>query len=278
MTSSKGFDEAYRTAQSIGCTAMQIFAKSPMQSKGRKVADEESTLALKAKKETGVTHMVIHAGYLLNFSKELKLTDYQSRSLMEDIVNSDMLGGEGAVVHCGKALELAPEVARENFVQNIVAMLEETKGCKSSIILENTAGQGTEIGFRFDDLGAFFKQIRKQTTQKKRIKVCIDTAHTFAGNYDLRKKAGVHDALDQIEHETGLEHIACVHYNDSKKPLFSRVDRHEDIGEGTIGDEGLREFILEMSKRTDSTVPFVLETPQGVSTYEEQLKKIKSWF
>lgn len=278
MTSSKGFDGAYKMATEIGCTAMQIFAKSPMQSKGRKVTDDESKLALAAKKESGVTHMVIHAGYLLNFSKELTLNDYQSKSLIEDVENSDKLGGEGAVVHCGKALLLEPEVARANFVKNIVAMLEETKGLKSSIILENTAGQGSEIGFRFDDLGAFFKEIKKQTTEKKRIKVCIDTAHTFAGNYDLSNKAGVRSAIDQIEKEIGIEHIACVHYNDSKKPLFSRVDRHEDIGKGSIGDEGLKEFILELSRRSDSKIPFILETPEGQSSYEEQIKKIKSWF
>jgi len=168
---------------------------------------------------------------------------------------------------------LSSSEAIKNYVDNIKIIVEKTNGSESAVILENTAGQGTEIGFRLDDLGEIYKKI----DNKKRVRVCLDTAHMFGAGYDLREEKAVKNTLGEIDKYIGVENIACIHFNDAKKPLSSRVDRHEDVGRGTIGEDGLRSFVKELRKLGGENIPLILETPEGFDSYEKQIKKIKSW-
>jgi deoxyribonuclease-4 len=270
---SKGYLESFKIALSIGADAMQIFAKSPMQSKLRAVAEEESKAVKDFTQRKDIKSLVIHASYLMNFAKSLEDDAYQIKSLVEDIFNSDALGGIGAVAHLGKSLEMSKDEAINNYAENIKTVIKKTDGLKSAVLLENTAGQGTEIGYNFEELGFIYKKIGN----KKRVKFCLDTAHMFGAGYDLRDAKSAKKTLEEIDKFLGVENIGCVHFNDSKKLLSSRVDRHEDVGKGNIGDVGLKSFLLELRKLGGENVPLLLETPESFDSYEKQIKKVRSW-
>lgn len=269
----KGYLESFKVALSVGADAMQIFAKSPMQSKLRAVTKEESKAISDFSERAKIRSLVIHGSYLLNFAKSLKDDAYEIKSLTEDIFNSEALGGIGAVAHLGKSLKISKDEAINNYVENIKTVVQKTDGLKSSVLLENTAGQGTEIGYTFDELGYIYKKIGN----KKRVRFCLDTAHMFGAGYDLRDAKSVAKTLEDIDKFLGVENIACIHFNDSKKPHASHVDRHEDIGRGTIGENGLKYFALGLRDLGGENIPLILETPEGFDSYEEQIKKVKSW-
>lgn len=271
---SKGYLESFKVALSIGAEAMQIFAKSPMQAKLRAVTEEESKAVRDFARRAEIKALVIHASYLLNFAKPRSHDAYEIKSLVEDVFNSEALGGVGAVAHLGKSLEMPKDEAINNYVENIKNVVEKTDGLKSAVILENTAGQGTEIGFNFEELGYIYKKIGN----KKRVKFCLDTAHMFGAGYDLRDAKAVKKTLGEIDKLLGVGNIACIHFNDSKKALASHVDRHEDVGHGSIGETGLKYFALGLRDLGGDKIPLILETPEGIDTYEKQIKKVRSWF
>lgn len=274
MSVSKGYAAAFEEALAIGGSALQIFAKSPMQSRLRAVTDEEAAAIAAVPGRKEILSAIIHASYLLNFAKPMEADNYQIKSLAEDIVNSHQIGGEGAVVHMGKTLEMDPSEAEANYVKNIEIALEQTKQVKTKVILENTAGQGSEMGYRIPDYGRIFKKLHRNN--KKRVGSCIDTAHLFGGGYDLSSDAGVSECLKELHEHVGIENITCIHFNDSKKPVGSRVDRHQDIGRGMIGDPGLKLLAQKLLKEHPD-LPLILETPEEFDPYAEQIKKIKSW-
>ena len=261
-----GYLEAFKRAQAIGADAMQIFTKSPRGGALRKITKEEATEIKNWKGRSGVRKVVIHASYLLNFAKPLKLTDFESRSLLDDLESADLIEADGVVLHIGKTLKLDPTEAETLFVKNIIAILEHTKKLKAKIILENTAGQGTEMGYQLDHLGKIVGAIKSP-----RLGVCLDTQHAFAAGYSPAQ------LLNEFDKHIGLGKLTCVHLNDSKKILGSRVDRHEDIGHGHIGEKLLKEFVKEMAAKTKGTVPPILETPEEHSSFTDQIKKVKSW-
>lgn len=270
---SKGYLESFKVALSIGADAMQIFAKSPMQAKLRSVTEEEARSVRDFEKRKDMRALVVHASYLLNFAKNRSHDAYEIKSLVEDILNSEALGGVGAVAHLGKSLEMTKDEAINNYIENIKTVIKKTDGVKSAVLLENTAGQGTEIGYNFEELGHIYKKIGN----KKRVKFCLDTAHMFGAGYDLRDAKSAKKTLAEINNFLGVENIGCIHFNDSKKALSSHVDRHEDVGRGNIGDEGLKNFLLELRKLGGDKIPLILETPESVDSYEEQIKKVRSW-
>ena len=275
----KGFLGAFEEAVSIGAEAMQIFAKSPMQSRLKTITKEESEAVKNFPDRKKIKSLVIHASYLLNFAKPISPDGYEIKSLVEDVFNAEALGGDGAIVHLGKSLEMDKKTAINNFVENIKEVIKLTDKSKANIILENTAGQGSELGFHLDEFGEIYKLIGDTTAVagQARVKVCLETAHLFGAGYDLSEPKRVKGVLDEIERNFGVKNVACIHLNDAKKPLGSKVDRHEDVGHGTIGSAGLKAFINKLAEYGGGDIPLILETPQGYSTYEEQIKEVKRW-
>lgn len=269
----KGFRAAFEEAVSLGASAMQIFVKSPMSGRLKEITDEEAADVAASPIRGEIKSVVVHASYLLNFAKPMSKDAYQLKSLAEDLRSIEKIGGDGVVLHLGKYLEMDPDVAEKTFVENLENILRETKGLKAAIILENTAGQGTEMGWKLEDYGRIFKKFKGN----KRIKSCIDTAHLVGAGYDFTTVANAKNVLKELEAHVGLENIACIHFNDSKKPAGARVDRHEDIGYGTQKIEGFTVFATAIHKKAPN-IPFILETPQGFATYKEQIALVKSWF
>ncbi|MBI3633459.1 MAG: deoxyribonuclease IV [Candidatus Vogelbacteria bacterium] len=269
----RGFVAAFEEAVSIGAEAMQIFAKSPMQARLKSVTKEEANDVRNFSDRNKIKALVVHASYLLNFAKPISADAYQIKSLVEDVFNAETLDGDGAVIHLGKSVGMDKDEAIKNYVENIRRVIRETDGSRAAIILENTAGQGSEFGFLFEELGNIYKAIG----DKKRVKICLDTAHSFGAGYDWRDSKKCKEALLLFDKNIGIKNIACVHFNDSKKLLGSRVDRHEDIGHGTIGLESLKNFVSELRKLGGGSIPLILETPEGFESYGEQMEKVKHW-
>jgi deoxyribonuclease-4 len=266
----KGFVKAAEnTVEQVGGNALQIFLKSPRGGGVCKLTDAEASDYKKYAQTQGL-FTVAHCSYLLNFAKDLTDKPWTLTNLIDDLNNLERLGGVGVVLHIGKSLGLPRAVGLEFVIQNIGSVLTQTKNLKAAIILENTAGQGTELGFTFDELAVIYRGLKKH----KRVKFCLDTCHAFAAGYDLRSLAGVKKTFAEFDQKLGLKNLACIHFNDSKSKYESRVDRHADLGEGEIGLSGLRAIAkLAASKK----IPLILETPELATSYAEQLKQVKNW-
>jgi deoxyribonuclease-4 len=265
-----GYLSAFKLALIDGADALQIFAKSPASAKLRAVTKEEAKEVSELEGRDKIKSLVIHGSYLINLAqKELGADSYQIKSLAEDMRNAEALGGDGAIVHMGKALGQDNELAINNFVKNIHTLLKATEGVTAKIMIENTAGQGTEMGHDIKELGEIYKQIGNT----KRVKICLDTAHAFGAGYDIAKDTEA--VVAEIDKLIGVKNIGCIHLNDSKKPLNSRVDRHADIGAGEIGSNGLVEFAKALEKAGGEHIPLILEVPQESADYKSQIEKLR---
>jgi deoxyribonuclease-4 len=186
-------------------------------------------------------------------------------SIAEDLKRADQLGAQYLIIHIGHRLESSEDEAIEAVSRGINQAFEKVR---NSIILlmENTAGQGTEIGYKFEQI----KKIIDQVMQKERMGVCLDTAHSFEAGYDLSKKEGIERTFDTFDQTIGLKRLHLLHLNDSKTPLGSRKDRHWHIGEGYIGLEGFRSLVNHPLLRH---LPGIMETPRKDTI--EDLKNMK---
>ncbi|HRY62957.1 MAG TPA: deoxyribonuclease IV, partial [Candidatus Paceibacterota bacterium] len=181
-----GYLGAFKSAISDNADALQIFAKSPASAKFRSVTKEEADEVKGFKNRKQIRSVVIHGSYLINLAeKKLDANSYQIKSLAEDMKNAEALGGIGAIVHAGKSLGQDKTEAINNFVQNIHKLLDTAKDANAKIIIENTAGQGTEMGHDLKELGEIYKKIG----DKERVKICLDTAHAFGAGYDIKNNA-----------------------------------------------------------------------------------------
>lgn len=273
-----GYRGAFEAAVADGATAMHLFAKSPRSVGLRGEYAEAAKLGKEYFEKSSLKYAVIHAGYVHNFAKELTKESFQYKSLTEDLHIAEALGINGVVIHMGKVLESDPTEARAQYVKNMAAIVRATKHLRARLLLENTAGQGSEMGYRFDDLGQIFHAVQDNLGGNERFGICFDSEHSFAAGYDWtdQKKAGA--GFTEFEKEIGFKHVNCVHFNDAKPPCGSRRDRHEDIGVGSIGSKGLKRFIELLNTATKAPVPLLLETPEVAATYKEQIQTVRSWF
>ncbi len=260
---------AEQTVEQVGGSALQIFLKSPRGGSPCKLTDTEAAEYRKYAKQHGL-FTVAHCSYLLNFAKDLADKQWTLTNLIDDLHNIERLDGAGVVLHIGKALELNRQVALRWVIANIRTVLNKTKKLKAKIILENTAGQGTELGYTFDELAT----IQKGLQGSKRVVFCLDTCHAFAAGYDLRTPTGVKQTLAEFDRQLGIKNLACIHFNDSKSKYESRVDRHADLDQGEIGSTGLTAVAKFAQAKK---IPLIFETPAITASYAEQLKKLQGW-
>ncbi len=266
----KGFCNSLKSIDLIGGNAVQIFLKSPQGRASKPLDDKDAMDAFGFLKEKNM-FLVGHCSYLLNFAKEFSDDPWAVESLIDDMKKIHRLGGAGVVLHIGKYVGMEKEIALENIKKSVGLVLEKTPK-EVKVIFENTAGQGTEIGYRFEELSEIYNLFSKE--EKMRIGFCLDTCHSFAAGYDLRNKEGVKEWQATFDKLIGWEKVVCIHFNDAKKELASRVDRHQDIGFGFIGNDGLKEVAI-VAKETNK--PLILETTTEHESYDKQIDTIKRW-
>ena len=247
---------ALEIAHALGANALQIFSSSPrMCARGpSRISEADATRFRGRRKELGLGPLVIHDNYLINLASPNPVLRTRSvQAFHQEIVRALALGADFLVAHPGCCMESGAQAA----VASIASGLKQaTRGLKLDgleILLENTAGQGTSVGSKFEELRAVL-----DASSDLPLGVCIDTAHTFAAGCDIRTAEGLDKTLQAIDHAFGLERVRVIHVNDSKTHLGSRVDRHEHIGKGKIGLESFGRLLNhpQLAGRA-----FILETP-----------------
>lgn len=256
MSIGGGLPRAVDRAVASRCEALQIFTKSAGQWRARALPDDEITLFRRRVEETGIHPVVAHNSYLINLaaaSPALRAQSYDA--LREELDRADALGLAGLVMHPGSHTTGTEPDGLRLIAEGLARLLKERPRATTRILLEHTAGQGTNLGHRFEHLASILERL----DGSPRVGVCLDTCHLLTAGYDLCSPEGYARTFDDFDRIVGLDRLAVFHMNDSKKPCGSRVDRHEHIGKGCLGLEPFR--MLVNDPRFDA-LPMLLETPK----------------
>ena len=263
MSIAGGVQMSIQRARSIGCTAMQIFVKNNMQWFARPLTRQEIRRFLKHTQRDELLSIFGHANYLINLAATNPQFHANSlRALSEELIRADQLKLPFLVLHPGAHLGAGEEAGLEKIIESIDSVLSGIPKIKTRIALETTAGQGSCLGSKFEQLAYIIGRVR----EPERLCVCLDTAHIFAAGYSLGSKSAVRNTFREFDRVIGRDRLVAIHFNDSKTARGSRVDRHEHIGKGKIGLETFR-FI--MRDRRFREIPKVLETPKGKDLRED---------
>ncbi len=257
MSISGGLAKAIDRGIAAGCGVIQIFTQNSNQWRGKAVSDSDASLFREKREEAGFNDIVSHDIYLINLAAAPgEVRDKSLAAFFEEMERCARLGIDKIVMHPGSHLGEGEETGIRRIVKAFDTLLEKGGDFTGKILLENTAGQGTNIGFRFEHL----REIRDRSAFPERFGFCFDTCHAFAAGYDFTTDEGYCEVFDEFDRLLGLENLLAFHCNDSKKGLGSRVDRHEHIGRGTLGLSGFR---LLMNDERFARIPKILETPKG---------------
>ncbi len=263
-------ESAFDRAAELGANTFQIFTRNPNQWKFKPIPDDVAGSFKERRKKSGIRRIVDHMPYLPNLASPDKATMKISRfSLDEEVKRCDELGIDYLVVHLGSHLGKGIAVGINNVADACNGALSESGG-KTSILLENMAGQSHSVGSRFEELRAILDKVKVN----ERVGVCVDSCHAFASGFDLRDKAAVEHTMGLFGEIVGFDRLKVVHLNDSKGTLGSRLDRHENIGRGKIGRKGIRDFLHYpgVSER-----PLIMETPYDeIKTMEKSIKLVRT--
>ncbi len=251
----RGFAEAVRRAKALECQTIQVFAQNPRGWAIKAFNNDDVEAFKQLIVQFTITPVSVHMPYLPNLaSGDDGLYRKSISTFCENVRRAQVLGARYLVVHPGNSGDLSLEKAIDRLSGALDHTLKTVKN-DVMVLLENTAGQGTEIGCTFGQL----KKIMRAVTVKKRLGVCLDTAHAFAAGYDLSTKQGLQNTLEEFNSVIGMRRLRLLHLNDSKAPLGSHVDRHTHIGHGAIGREGFRRIV---NHHELSGLPGVMETPK----------------
>ena len=258
-----GVGMAIERARSIGCTAMQIFVKNNMQWFARPLRPEEIRDFLGHVQRGELSWIFAHANYLINLAATNPQFHGNSiRALSEELIRANQLELPFLVVHPGAHLGAGEEAGLEKIAESIDRVLVGVPKIKTRIALETTAGQGSCLGNKFEQLAYIINRVR----ERERLCVCLDTAHVFAAGYDIGSEASMKKTLREFDRVVGRDRLVAIHLNDSKTARGSRVDRHEHIGKGRIG---MGAFHFIMRNRRFRKIPKVLETPKREDLRED---------
>jgi deoxyribonuclease-4 len=269
MPTAGGLHKAIRNGHSIGCTAIQVFTSSPQQWKAKEITDEIAKQFQDAVAETKIDALISHDSYLVNLaatSEEIRLKS--EAALAAEMNRCAKLDIPTVVSHMGSHLGQGEDVGLQMIAESAKRILSNTSG-SVSIAMETTAGQGSNMGYKFEHL----RSIIDANEGSPRLRVCLDTCHIFAAGYDIRDKVAYDKTIEEFDRVVGLDRLACIHANDSKHPLGSKKDRHEHIGKGEIGIEAFR---LLVNDPRLAHAPIVVETPDADTMHAENVRVLFS--
>lgn len=271
VSASGGVENAIKNAKEIGATAFALFTKNQRQWHSLALTAEQIAIFKSAMTEAGYAPKQIlpHDSYLINLGHPEDEGLQKSReSFFEEMQRCELLGLDRLNFHPGSHLKkISEEESLERIAESINMALERTQGVTA--VLENTAGQGSNLGFKFEHLAYIIDRVK----DKSRVGVCLDTCHSFAAGYDLRTKEACDATFAEFDRIVGFNYLRGMHLNDAMKPLGSRVDRHSPLGEGEIGWECFK--YIAQDPRFDN-IPLVLETPDE-ARWPEEIAKLKEF-
>ncbi len=263
MSIAGGFEKAVERAADAGCDCVQIFTKNNNQWRARPIDEEEVAKFRRRLVERRIVDPIAHSSYLINLaSPDPVLWSKSVDAMVIELQRAQQLGLAYVVVHPGSHTTASESEGIGNIIRALDEVHSRTPDMQTQILLETTAGQGSNLGWRFEQLAAILEGVQS----RDRLGTCFDSCHVFAAGYGLSTKADYDDTMREFDTLIGLSRIKAFHLNDSKREAGSRVDRHENIGEGHLGIEPFRWLLND--KRFDET-PMYLETPKGTNDSEE---------
>ena len=256
VSASGGVENAVKNAKDIGATAFALFTKNQRQWIAPQLTAEQIETFKRAMAEAGFSAAQIlpHDSYLINLGHPDQEGLEKSReSFFEEMQRCELLGLDRLNFHPGSHLKrISEEGSLDRIAESINMALERTKGVTA--VLENTAGQGSNLGYKFEHLAYIIDRVE----DKSRVGVCLDTCHSFAAGYDLRTKEACDATFAEFDRIIGFKYLRGMHLNDAMRPLGSHIDRHSPMGEGEIGIECFK--YIASDPRFDN-IPLILETP-----------------
>lgn len=269
MSIAGGLHLAAERAQQAGCDCLQVFTKNNNQWNGKPLSDDECLRFIQARQSAHLNPAIAHASYLINLaSPEQPLWQKSLDALIDEWQRCEQLQLQGLVVHPGAYTTSTPELGLQRIADAVQAAIAAVAPKFCQLLLENTAGQGSCLGWQIEQLGWLLTAI-----DSPHIGVCWDTCHALAAGYDFRTAKGLKELIGQLDAAHVLERLAAIHINDSKKDCGSRVDRHEHIGLGCIGEEGFRRFLRSTAFKS---LPMYLETPKETDPESGQEWDVKN--
>ena len=257
MSIAGGYWKAVVAAKKAGCECVQIFTKNNNQWRAKPITDEDVDRFKDALEEHEISHPLSHASYLINLaSPKDDLRKKSIDAMVVELERAHQLGIPFVVFHPGSFTTSSEQEGLDTIIQSLDTIHKKTSQLDSMALLENTAGQGSNLGWKFEHL----RNIMDGVKSSDRVGVCIDTCHTFAAGYPLAPAKDFEATVSEINKTIGLKKIKAIHLNDSKKSFASRRDRHEHIGEGEMG---LEPFRLLINDNRFQEVPMYLETEKG---------------
>ena len=265
ISTSGGLDKGVDRAAALGIKAIQVFTKSERQWQARPLDPDMVAKFREMTAAAGIEHLVAHDSYLINVaSPEPDKWERSREALMIELDRCDELGIPWLVSHPGAHMGTGPEEGVVRVAEAINRIHAERPDGKATILIETTAGQGSSMGARFEEIG----EIIRLTADKRRVGVCLDTCHIFAAGYDIRTPETYAETMARFDEIIGLNYLKCLHLNDSLKEFDSRRDRHAHIGEGMIGTEG---FANLMNDARLAGIPGILETPKDDAGEQDRM-------
>jgi deoxyribonuclease IV len=253
-----GISNSVNNAKKIGCTAFQIFSRNPRGWAAKPLLQDEVDSFKNRLCASGIekTSVIVHMPYLPNLSGPPgELYERSVKTLTEEIQRCDLLGIFYLVIHLGSHMGRGSNSGIDQLVSALTADTDRSKSSNEVVVLlENNVGQKNSVGGTLEEL----RLILDRLDSSKQFGICIDTCHLFASGYDLRTKESVHIAFEKIKDIIGLKELKVVHLNDSKGGLGSNLDRHEHIGLGSIGVDGITAFLNHPAIQA---LPIIMETP-----------------
>jgi deoxyribonuclease-4 len=254
-----GAKEIYETldiAHKLKCQTMQLFVRNPQQWKVCPLDPKDAEEFKLRRRKFKIDPVFVHISYLINLaSPNPRLYRWSIRAYIEDMQDAQRLEVDYIVTHMGSHKKTSEEAGIKRLVAALNKILDETADSKVGILLENTSGSGSWLGYKFEHQGKIFSGIK----EKSRLGLCLDTAHAYLAGYDLSTKEGLDKMLDEIDTQVGLKFIKLIHLNDAYGSLASHHDQHDHIGKGSIGLEGMKRIINHPELKN---IPMILETPK----------------
>ncbi|MDA8346020.1 MAG: deoxyribonuclease IV [Thermaerobacter sp.] len=264
LSISQGLPKAVEMAVEIGANTFAYFTRNPRGGAARTIRPEEIAAFIEAKERTGVRDTVGHLPYTVNPAGKDRVAEFARMVLREDIERASAFTGEFLNFHPGSHQGDGSEEGVARLIATLQEVMPEAEG-DAMLLLETMSGQGSEVGATFAQIRTVFDAV-----PDPRLGVCLDSCHLFAAGYDLRTPEGVARMVKELDEVVGLSRVRAMHLNDSKQPLGSHRDRHEKLGQGQIGRDGIQAILRNEFLRT---LPIVLETP--IDDYREYAGEIK---
>ena len=263
MSIAGGIGNALLAGKKVDCDAIQIFTRSSRQWAAKPYTREEIELFCANRQTTGIATIIAHDSYLLNLGSPDKALKKRSiAAFVDELERCEVLGVKNLIAHPGSHVGAGEPQGIQTIAQSLDEVHRACPGYQARVSLEITAGQGSNLGYRFEQIA----RIIDATRESDRLRVCFDTEHAFAAGYDIRTEEGYEHTFDEFDETIGIDRLAAFHLNDSKKEFNSRVDRHEHIGKGHIGIDAFRRLVND---RRFWGLPMCLETPKGPDLKED---------